>query len=220
MATFFDEALKKAKAGNTEAQMFVAEKYFKGQGVMPSYIEALKWLEAAADKNKFASAQIAKMYREGIGVKKDLNKAFEIAVEYANKGNEIQMFELAGYYLNGIGVEANLDEALSWYEKAYNAGYLDAAYYLGYLYQTNNKIKDINKIIYWYNLAAEANNTNAHAPKNPATCKAKRFLALAAFTFPLNTAISGKVSAITTIAGKINVNIIQFLLISLIYLLC
>jgi len=158
MATFFDEALKKAKAGNTEAQMFVAEMYFKGQGVMPSYIEALKWLEAAADKNKFASAQIAKMYREGIGVKKDLNKAFEIAVEYANKGNEIQMFELAGYYLNGIGVEANLDEALSWYEKAYNAGYLDAAYYLGYLYQTNNKIKDINKIIYWYNLAAEANN--------------------------------------------------------------
>ena len=158
MATLFDEALKKAKAGNTEAQMFVAEMYFKGQGVMPSYIEALKWLEAAADKNKFASAQIAKMYREGIGVKKDLNKAFEIAVEYANKGNEIQMFELAGYYLNGIGVEANLDEALSWYEKAYNAGYLDAAYYLGYLYQTNNKIKDINKIIYWYNLAAEANN--------------------------------------------------------------
>lgn len=158
MATLFDEALKKAKAGNTEAQMFVAEMYFKGQGVMPSYIEALKWLEAAADKNKFASAQIAKMYREGIGVKKDLNKAFEIAVEYANKGNEIQMFELAGYYLNGIGVEANLDEALSWYEKAYNAGYLDAAYYLGYLYQTNNKIKDVNKIIYWYNLAAEANN--------------------------------------------------------------
>lgn len=158
MATIFDEALKKAKAGNTEAQMFVAEMYFKGQGVMPSYIEALKWLEAAADKNKFASAQIAKMYREGIGVKKDLNKAFEIAVEYANKGNEIQMFELAGYYLNGIGVEANLDEALSWYEKAYNAGYLDAAYYLGYLYQTNNKIKDVNKIIYWYNLAAEANN--------------------------------------------------------------
>ena len=158
MATLFDEALKKAKAGSTEAQMFVAEMYFKGQGVMPSYIEALKWLEAAADKNKFASAQIAKMYREGIGVKKDLNKAFEIAVEYANKGNEIQMFELAGYYLNGIGVEANLDEALFWYEKAYNAGYLDAAYYLGYLYQTNNKIKDVNKIIYWYNLAAEANN--------------------------------------------------------------
>ncbi len=161
MATLFDELLKQAKAGNTESQVRVAEMYFKGVGVIRSYEEALKWLTEAADNNKFASIQICKMYREGIGVKQDLKKAFDIALEYAEAGNEIQMFELAGYYLNGVGVEPNLDEALAWYQKAYNAGYFEAAYFLGYLYQTNPSCKDNDKMLYWYNEAVSHNNPRA-----------------------------------------------------------
>lgn len=161
MATIFDEILKQAKAGNTEAQIRIAEAYFKGQGVMVNYLEALHWLTKAADKNKYASIQITKMYREGIGVKADLKKAFEISLKYANKGNEIQMFELAGYYLNGVGVEADLDSAISWYEKSYEAGYKDSAYFLGYIYQTNEKVKDIHKTVEWYTKAADNNDPRA-----------------------------------------------------------
>jgi TPR repeat protein len=159
--TLFDELLREAKAGNTQAQMEVAEAYFKGIYVIKNYNEALYWLEKASDNNKYAPMQMTNMYRNGIGVKKDLKKAFDIALEYANKGNEILMFELAGDYLNGVGCDPNLDLALEWYQKSFEAGYGDSAYYLGYLYQTNNAIKDNEKVIEWYTKAAELNNGRA-----------------------------------------------------------
>lgn len=161
MASLFDELLKRAESGNTDAQIKVAEMYFKGIGIMPSYEESIKWLFKAADKNKYAAPQITKMYREGIGVKKDLKKAFDISLEYANKGNEILMFELAGYYLNGIGVEKDINEAINWYKKSYEAGYIESAYFLGYIYQTNEMVKDNNEAINWYKKSAELNNPRA-----------------------------------------------------------
>jgi TPR repeat protein len=161
MNTIFDTMLEKAKQGNTEAQMFIAEAYFKGVAVIRSYTESIYWLTQAAEKNKYASVQIANMYKEGIGVPKDLNKAFEITKKYAEMDNEIQMFNLAGMYLNGIGTEINLELAFEWYEKAFNAGYKDAAYYLGYLYHTHPRAKDSQKAINWYKRAAELNDGRA-----------------------------------------------------------
>ena len=161
MNTIFDTMLEKAKQGNTEAQMFIAEAYFKGVAVIRSYTESIYWLTQAAKNNKYASVQIANMYKEGIGVPKDLNKAFEITKKYAEMDNEIQMFNLAGMYLNGIGTEINLELAFEWYEKAFNAGYKDTAYYLGYLYHTHPRAKDSQKAINWYKRAAELNDGRA-----------------------------------------------------------
>lgn len=161
MATLFDEMLKKAKAGDTDAQMTVAEAYFKGIGVLPSAIESLHWLEQAADKNKNASLQIVNMYMNGYGVPQNKEKGFEIAEKYANKGNEIQMFNLAGYYLNGIGTNANLDKAIECYEKAYEMGYFEAPYFLGYIYQTNQEVKDTEKMLKWYQVSADMNDPRA-----------------------------------------------------------
>ena len=81
--TLFDELLREAKAGNTQAQMEVAEAYFKGIYVIKNYNEALYWLEKASDNNKYAPMQMTNMYRNGIGVKKDLKKAFDIASRVA-----------------------------------------------------------------------------------------------------------------------------------------
>ena len=161
MATLFDELLKRAKAGETDAQMAVAEAYFKGIGVLPSAIESLHWLEKAADKNKHASVQIVNMYMNGYGIPQNKEKGFEIAEKYANKGNEIQMFNLAGYYLNGVGTNANLDKAIECYEKAYEMGYLEAPYFLGYIYQTNQEVKDTEKMLKWYQTAADINDARA-----------------------------------------------------------
>lgn len=161
MSTIFDTMLEKAKQGNTEAQMFIAEAYFKGVAVIRSYTESIYWLTQAADNNKYASVQIANMYKEGIGVPKSLEKAFEITKEYAEKDNEIQMFNLAGMYLNGVGTEIDLEKAFEWYEKAFNAGYKEAAYYLGYIYQTHPRAKDNEKALNWYKRAAELNDGRA-----------------------------------------------------------
>ena len=161
MASLFDELLKSAESGNTDAQVRVAEMYFKGIGIMPSYTESIKWLYRASDKNKYCAGQIVKMYREGIGVKKDLKKAFEIALDFAKKGNEFQMFDVAGYYLNGVGTKINKEEAIEWYTKAYEKGFSEASYILGYIYQTDKDYKDNDKAIYWYDLSAKANNPRA-----------------------------------------------------------
>ena len=136
MATLFDELLKRAKAGDTDAQMAVAEIYFKGKGVIPNPTESLYWLEKAALNDKYASVQIANMYLNGYGVAKDAKKAFDVTYKYANKNNEIQMFNLAGYYLNGVGTVKDVYEAISWYKKAYQNSFYEAAYYLGFIYQT------------------------------------------------------------------------------------
>ncbi len=161
MPSLFDELLKSAKAGNLDAQMKVAEIYFKGIGVIPNTPEAIKWLYIASEKNKFAPSEIEKMYREGLGVKKDIHKAFLVAKEFAEKGNEIQMFDLAGYYLNGMGTDKDVLEAIKWYELAFENGFNEAAYILGYVYQTNEEIKDFDKAIEWYKKSADKNNPRA-----------------------------------------------------------
>ena len=162
MGTFFDEILKRAKAGDVDAQMVAAEVYFKGKGVMPSPLEALYWLEKAAPYNKYASVQIANMYLNGYGVPKDPKKAFEVTKKYAASGNEIQMFNLAGYYLNGTGTNKDVTEAINWYKKAFDNNNIEAAYYLGFIYQTIEDYKDITEAINWYSHAAEYNGRAAY----------------------------------------------------------
>ena len=161
MATLFDELLKSAEAGNTEAQVKVARMYFEGTGVIKNSLESIKWLYRASDKNIYCAGQIVKMYREGLGVKKDLNKAFEVALDFAKKGNVIQMYDVAGYYYNGVGVEKNTEKAIEWYTKAYDNGLKEAAYILGYIYQTDEYYKDNLKTIEWYKISADNNNPRA-----------------------------------------------------------
>ena len=161
MTTFFEDLLKRAKAGDTDAQMAVAEIYFKGKGVLPSALEALYWLEKAAPNNKYASIQIANMYLNGYGVPQDVKKAFDVTYKYANKNNEIQMFNLAGYYLHGVGTVKDVYEAISWYKKAYQNNHYEAAYYLGFIYQTIDEVKNLEEAIKWYEIAVEYNNGRA-----------------------------------------------------------
>lgn len=78
-AKSFEELLKLAESGNSIAMSQVASTYeygFKEWKIKKNLKEAFKWYKKGADSGlKFCKKQTAEMYAEGIGVKKDKQKA-------------------------------------------------------------------------------------------------------------------------------------------------
>lgn len=61
-------------------------------------------------------------YQYGIGVKKDLSKAFEYYQQAANMGDGQGMFQVAEFYHLGIHIEKNRDNAFNYFLKSAEAG--------------------------------------------------------------------------------------------------
>src|SRR5688500_619416 len=70
----FDLSLNQAEEGNSEAQFFVAERYWAGDGVEQSAAEAIRWYVAAAEQGLLdAQIKLANIYYGGAeGVPADL----------------------------------------------------------------------------------------------------------------------------------------------------
>jgi TPR repeat protein len=106
---------QEADAGSVVAQSVLGICYLDGYDVEVNYNEALRLLTAAATR---ARANLARMYAEGLGVKKDLSKGIRLYEEAANAGEFFAQIELARIYSRGLGVTANPDAALKWYSAA------------------------------------------------------------------------------------------------------
>lgn len=106
---------------------------------------------------------LASFYQNGIGTKKDLNKAFELFLEVATSGNNIMVFNnLAGMYYNGEGTTKDFDQAFYWYNKAAKSGDSTASYNLGIMYSNGRGVaKNLSKAYELMKIAAEANNADA-----------------------------------------------------------
>ena len=88
------------------------------------YASAKKWFETAINNGYAAAyANLAYMYYNGLGVKKDGKKAFELT----KKGVEKEpcansQYNLGYYYEKGIGTKKDIKKAKEWYKKAADAG--------------------------------------------------------------------------------------------------
>ena len=58
------------------------------------------------------------LYRNGIGVEKDLTKAFELNLKAANSGDSSAMFNVGKKYEMGIGIDKDTSKANYWLEKS------------------------------------------------------------------------------------------------------
>lgn len=76
----------------------------------------------------------------------------------AKKGDPIAQCGLAIAYLHGQGVEKNLYMVENWAIKSAEQGYVNAQSLLGDLYF--NEFHDVNKAIYWWEKAAEQEDTH------------------------------------------------------------
>ena len=85
--------------------------------------ECNKWVQGYFDILKtseypLAYCQIGYAYLEGIGVEKDLVKAFEYTKKGAELGDRDAQYNIGTMYEDGVGVNSDIEQAKIWYKKA------------------------------------------------------------------------------------------------------
>lgn len=126
-------------------------------------------LENCAKKGDyFSQYNLGVMYRDGINVAKDSNKAFHWLTLSAKQGFDKAELNLGQLYELGIGTKINPQLAFEWTYKAATQGELTAVNNLGtYCLMGFGTQKNINRAIELYQLAAE--NGSAEAQLNLGT---------------------------------------------------
>ncbi len=126
-------------------------------------------LEICAEKGDyFSQYNLGVMYRDGINVDKDSNKAFHWLTLSANQGFDKAELNLGQLYELGIGTKINSQLAFEWTYKSAMQGELTAVNNLGtYCLMGFGTEKNINRAIELYQLAAK--NGSAEAQLNLGT---------------------------------------------------
>ena len=111
-----EETRRKAESGLCPAQAHLGHLYLTGQGVEQDYVEAFRWIKAAADQGAFTPvAMLGRMYEEGLGVERDLAEAVRLYKDAALRGNLGAALDLARRYRFDTDVAIDEREAATWY---------------------------------------------------------------------------------------------------------
>lgn len=115
------ELINQAKAGNQQAQFFLAKRYQKGLGIAQNYQQAIQWYTTAA-KQDIAPAQLnlAMMYIRGEGVQPNAQQARYWLEKAAKLGDNRASYTLAMLDEK----ERKLVDAYKWYDLAARDGML------------------------------------------------------------------------------------------------
>ncbi|MDP4813475.1 MAG: serine/threonine-protein kinase [Saprospiraceae bacterium] len=166
----FEQLKKAADLGLVDANYYLGEMTFNGQGITKSYKEGFKFTNKALEGGfKMANMRIALAYEYGYGVKKDKNKADKYFLEalegvkkLADNGDPEALGNIGYMYLNGSGIVENNKLAYEYYLKSANTGYtysmnmIAACYLFGY-----GVDKNINETIKWLEKSANIGNPQA-----------------------------------------------------------
>lgn len=141
-----------------EAEFFIAECYFYGNGVSKDYSKAIEWYTKAANQNYHkALCNLGYCYEHGYGVNKDINKAYEYYLSAAEKGNPIAQYNMGNYYSTGDHIDYK--KATRWYKLANEQDYYPATYNLGVFFEQGLFVKQNYKNAFKL-FAKVVNNTN------------------------------------------------------------
>ncbi|RHZ79856.1 hypothetical protein Glove_140g79 [Diversispora epigaea] len=155
--------------------------YQYGIGTVVDYQMAFKFFSLAANETidtsfsislslmklyninkEFNTISLANMYLDGLGVKKDAKKAFQIYNNLADKGSLIALNTVAFCYEYGFGVEKNKEKAFELYLKSAEKGYLIAQSNVGGFHGNGTGItSDEAKGFQWVIKSALAGNIDA-----------------------------------------------------------
>ena len=138
-----------------EAQLFVYEQMNQSMSHPPEAAEA------GQARTQYA---LGKIYRDGQGVEKDVQKAVELFSLAAMQGNSFAAFAFGKMYLSDDpALSRNVAAALKWITNAAEHGNQFAQYYLGKLLLkgTNDISQDTNSALRW--LLASVEQGNVHA---------------------------------------------------------
>ncbi len=154
-----EELQQKAAAGDVEAQSALTQRYIKEPKRPQEDYQALAgWLEKSAkENNPLAQTELANLYSNGMGVKKDIKHAFALFKRAADQGFA-RAYGGVGliYYMGGGGIERDYKEAKKWFERAANEGNHGLSMLrLGYVYLDGLDVKkDAVEALKWFKKAA------------------------------------------------------------------
>ena len=159
---WFEQA---SKLDNPHAQYQLARMIFNDPSSTPEQTaQALEWLTKAAEAGQdCAQYMLGKIYRDGQGVEKDIQKAVALFTLAATKENSFAAFALGKLYLAGdVALPKNSAAALKWLTSAAELGNQSAQYRLGkLLLQGEDVPKDIETAVHWLTAAADQGNQYA-----------------------------------------------------------
>lgn len=121
-------AVKSAENGNVDAMYWLGDGYATYADLLGDmdpgdaeehYKKAFVWFSKGADLDHTASmVGLAKLYRNGEGITKDIDKTLDLLNNAVSLGSKEAMRELEFMYQYGVGVEQNQDKAKFWEDNA------------------------------------------------------------------------------------------------------
>ncbi|KAK3812332.1 MAG: hypothetical protein J3R72DRAFT_498735 [Linnemannia gamsii] len=161
----YSEAMKRylkaaeSRQGSATVEFKIARMYELGQGVSKDESVASTWFQRASihgDENNWALCAKAFTFLNGVGVPKDLTKAFKFMLKVAQKSLLPTYREISAMYYHGQGTPHDYEQARSWLLKSARLGYPDSQYYLGIMYSQGRGVPIDDKMAFeWFLKLAE-----------------------------------------------------------------
>ncbi|KAK3833171.1 MAG: hypothetical protein J3R72DRAFT_527194 [Linnemannia gamsii] len=149
--------LKAESKGHILAQACIGDIYANGVligGVAKDYSEAMNWYLKA--EQAWRRKQLSRLgslcqgftFLNGVGVPKDLTKAFELMLKAARKGLIPTYKDIGAMYYHGQGTPQDYEQARYWFLKNARLGYPNSQYYLGIMYRQGRGVSTDDKIVF------------------------------------------------------------------------
>jgi TPR repeat protein len=133
--TAYNLAVPRAEAGDSAAQVLIADMLARGLGIPSNLAESAKWYaKAAAQGVPEAQYRYAGILLEGKYAPKDAAKAKELMRDAANAGNAAAQFNLGQILMQERPGDAGVENALPWFQKSADQGLPDGEYALSQIF--------------------------------------------------------------------------------------
>lgn len=160
------------RSANKFAEYSLGGLYYRGNGVEQSYETAFDLYLCSADQGfPYASFELGKMLRDGIGCSKDINEsqkhftdAFVGFTELEQKSQDDKLqYRLGWMLLNGVGTKKDIHAAKSYFEKAATVGNSFACYQLAKIILSDEAAipPEVAKALEYMHQAVKAENPYA-----------------------------------------------------------
>ena len=123
----FENLLPEAQAGNSTAQLYVANMYRRGYGIPRDLAMAVQWYQRAAQQNEPSGMyNLGVHLRDGIGISADQEAATQWFERAAQRGHTAAMLNLGLRIFAGKGRARDPIAGYAWVQKAAGKGSVPA----------------------------------------------------------------------------------------------
>jgi len=159
----FEEYYRVAKEkDNPLAKATIAMFYDYGWGRPVDSVKACLWYEKAAQGElPVAANALGQCLAEGIHRDVDFKQAAVWYQKAANLGHHYSLCHLGALYISGQGVEKNATKGLELCEQSARQSSVPAMLRLGNFYLSEDEIRDYEKALHWFSMAASYHSAKA-----------------------------------------------------------